>query len=584
MTPGPHDYPQGEVIPGTVYLVLRRIGAGGMGTVYDVEDTTIGKRYVLKALHPQLGDREDLAQRLRVEARTLARLRHPNIIEVITFGITGDDRRLPFYVMERLEGQSLRVILEKKKKLVVPHALHIAIDLLDALTHAHDQSVIHRDVKPDNLFMHNTPANITVTKLLDFGIVSLLGKGPRETAGRFIGTLRYAAPEQLRGGDPSPQMDIYCAALVLYEMIAGEGPFDSMGGSQQIAEGHLHHNPPPLSKFEPVPRELDALMATALAKLPDSRPRGADTFALNLRNLKHALFPQDEPNSTANRATALVGSHPAQAAPFVDVRRSASIGAYVVSPARAPAAPAPPEPPEPLPRTTMRGMVQPTMGMGPAPAPAHPGLHEDLPITAQMPELVDRQAPTHSYVAPRISPGLADTEGMALAPGQGGTLRVHPLPMVDDVVPMRWPPDRPPVSSEEAHVRTLPLAQPRTSRPALVMALSAALGLAAVAAVVVVFRHAGPPHPVAAAPTEAVVAASGAPPDPKAVLAIPAPTLAPPALAELVPASTTAAMAATSSDAPSASAQPARPAARPRASSAKPASPPLLSDRPGPGF
>src|ERR1700686_5265662 len=132
------DYQPGERVPGTVYEVVRLIGAGGMGTVYDVEDTTIGKRYVLKTLHPQLGEREDLARRMQSEAPVLARLNHPNIVEVITAGVTGDDLRLPYYVMERLNGQSLRVVLEKKGRLELPHAYHIGIDLLDALHHAHD--------------------------------------------------------------------------------------------------------------------------------------------------------------------------------------------------------------------------------------------------------------------------------------------------------------------------------------------------------------------------------------------------------------------------------------------------------------
>src|SRR5271169_1406514 len=222
----PRDYRPGEHVPGSVYRVVRLIGAGGMGTVYDVEDTTIGKRYVLKTLHPQLGAREDLARRMQNEARTLARLNHTNIVEVITAGVTGDDLKLPYYVMERLNGQSLRLVLEKKGQLELAHAYHIAIDLLDALDHAHDKGVIHRDVKPDNIFLHRTSAGVTVTKLLDFGILSLLDATNRETAGRFLGTLRYAAPEQLRGDKPTPKVDVYATALVLYEMLAGCGPFD----------------------------------------------------------------------------------------------------------------------------------------------------------------------------------------------------------------------------------------------------------------------------------------------------------------------------------------------------------------------
>src|SRR5580704_13067768 len=202
-------YPPGTQVPGTVYGVRRLIGAGGMGTVYDVEDTTIGKRFVLKTLHPQLGAREDLARRMQNEARTLARLNHPNIVEVFTAGVTADDLRLPYYVMERLNGQSLRVVLEKKGRLDLAHAYHIAIDLLDALDHAHDKGVVHRDVKPDNIFLHRPMAGVTVTKLLDFGIVSMLDAASGETAGRFLGTLRYAAPEQLRGEKPTPKTDVY---------------------------------------------------------------------------------------------------------------------------------------------------------------------------------------------------------------------------------------------------------------------------------------------------------------------------------------------------------------------------------------
>jgi serine/threonine-protein kinase len=285
-----------------VYEVVRLIGAGGMGTVYDVEDTTIGKRYVVKTLHPQLGSREDLAQRMQREARTLARLSHPNIVEVITAGVTGDDLRLPYYVMERLNGQSLRVVLEKKGQLELPHAYHIGIDLLDALDHAHDRGVIHRDVKPDNIFLHRTSAGVTVTKLLDFGILSLLDGTLSETAGRFLGTLRYAAPEQLRGEKPSPKMDIYAAGLVLYEMIAGRGPFDDEVDTQAIGAAHIENLPPRLSSFVAVPPELEALVMTALAKDPDARQRDAFVFAASLRQLKRA-YPGLQPRESTQHGT-----------------------------------------------------------------------------------------------------------------------------------------------------------------------------------------------------------------------------------------------------------------------------------------
>src|SRR5215207_7133139 len=119
------EYQPGQVLPGTVYRVIRHLATGGMGSVYDVEDTTVEKRYVLKTLHPQLVAREDLARRMRDEAKSLAKLQHPNIVDVITAGVTTDAVKMPFYVMERLIGQNLRVVLEKKGSLELTHAYRI---------------------------------------------------------------------------------------------------------------------------------------------------------------------------------------------------------------------------------------------------------------------------------------------------------------------------------------------------------------------------------------------------------------------------------------------------------------------------
>ncbi len=567
MSPGPREYPPGAEIPGSVYRVVRRIGAGGMGTVYDVEDTSIGKLYVLKTLHPQLGAREDLARRMQNEARTLARLHHPNIVEVITAGITADELRLPYYVMERLSGQSLRLILEKKGMLELPHALHIAIDLLDALDHAHDKGVIHRDVKPDNIFLHRTSANITVTKLLDFGIVSLLDSGPRETAGRFLGTLRYASPEQLRGENPAPQMDIYCAALVLFEMIAGKGPFDDQGDAHQIAGAHLHRTAPALSRFVPVPRELEKLVAAALAKLPDGRPRDAHSFAASLRNLKRALGSDPRHSSTENGATGLALLDAPPAAALVNVVQGVPGGPHVVAPA---AGPEVPESVQLQQRTTVRGMAVPTVG---------PPLAVSLPITAAGGEAVDRQAATRSLVVPPPVPGARGpegTEGLEPVPGRIVTVRALPL-MADGVVPIQWPPERPAAASEEPQVRSLPgTTQPPTSRAALAVAVVAPMALVLVVGSLLLARQRGLARAPSTTPPSVTVSATPPPTNP--VAPIPAPTLSLPVLDEPT--------AASASAAPVASAMPARPPAKPRPSATpKPAPAPApLPDRPGPGF
>jgi len=256
-----------------------------MGSVYDVEDVTVGKRYVLKTLHPQLVSREDLAKRMEAEARALAKLQHPNIVDVVTAGMTTDAARMPFYVMERLNGQNLRVVIEKKGSLELSHCYRIAIDVLDALEHAHENSVIHRDVKPDNIFLHRNANGTTTTKLLDFGIMRLLDRKMSHTQGKFIGTLRYASPEQIFGGELGPATDIYSLGLVLYEMLAGRGPFDDLGDAYAIGAAHAQRPPPSISQFASVPAPLERLVMSALAKAPHDRPRDCFSFASDLRRM-----------------------------------------------------------------------------------------------------------------------------------------------------------------------------------------------------------------------------------------------------------------------------------------------------------
>jgi eukaryotic-like serine/threonine-protein kinase len=442
----PKDYSPGEMVPGTVYRIVRMIGAGGMGTVYDVEDTTVGKRYVLKTLHPELYGRKDLAKRMQAEARTLARLSHPNIVEVVTAGATSDEFRLPFYLMEKLNGQNLRTILNKKGSLDLPHALHIGIDLLDALDNAHDKGVIHRDVKPDNIFLHRNPNGVTTTKLLDFGIMRLLDAAPGATAGRFMGTLRYAAPEQLRGETLPAQTDLYAAGLVIYEMIAGQGPFDELKDSNKIAAAHLSTPPPPFIQFGVVvPETLEKLVRGSLSKDATKRPKDAFTFAAQLRNMKRTLSMEKASESATSRPTEVPVVGPMTEAPSSpnQIRLSPSSGALSEQGAASPVAFAETEqastragapvarrlesgPPPPLTPTTLVTLGQTTLGMTAPPpmttAPTVPTLlvHRPENVTPRFPVSaaavdveravdateasplgpIDRQAATHSALPP----------------------------------------------------------------------------------------------------------------------------------------------------------------------------------------
>jgi serine/threonine-protein kinase len=212
--------------------------------------------------------------------------------------------------MQKLDGLTLRAVLDAKGRLPLATAYSIAIDLLDALDHAHSLGIIHRDVKPENIFLHRDPSGASVTKLLDFGVVHFLAADGARGEGRFVGTLRYAAPEQLRGGPITPRADLYAAALVLYESIAGRGPFDSEGTDRAIADAHMDKPAPPLTAHARVPATLDALLASALAKDPERRPGDAFTFAARLRELARDVVGDSPASLRTPPPPARVSSRP----------------------------------------------------------------------------------------------------------------------------------------------------------------------------------------------------------------------------------------------------------------------------------
>ncbi len=512
-----------------------------MGTVYDIVDTTIGKRYVLKTLHPQLGARDDLGRRLLREARTLGRLNHANIVEVITAGVTSDEQRLPYYVMERLNGQSLRMVLEKKGQLELPHAYQIGIDLLDALDHAHGEGVIHRDIKPDNIFLHRTLMGVTVTKLIDFGIQALIAATTRETAGRFLGTLRYAAPEQLRGDPATPSVDVYAAGLVMYEMVAGRGPFDEAAEPHAIGAAHIDKPPPALSTFASVPPALDELVMSALAKDPAVRPRDAFSFATSLRDLKRALPGPKVRSSGAPRSASRIASAAIDGDPQASAPRS------IVTPRPQVVAPR-------AESTTPHGI--------PAVVPTSPA----PPSVAMAPSVDARVAA--AVMTPRPNIASVDSTERDLAPGSDGA-------------PFRWPDERFSGSSEQPQVRTLSAGMSKSSRSGLrMMTMFAFATVATLWGAVRVERDFASRRAAAlSAPLLPMAAAVQASPKPElsslppAVSAAPAASIALASSAEPRP-------VASSAPAPRKKAKSASPAA----SAAKALLSEIRTDRPGPGF
>ncbi|HEX3773026.1 MAG TPA: protein kinase [Polyangiaceae bacterium] len=293
------EFQDGELIAGTRYRVVRLVGVGGMGSVYEVEHVELGKRFVLKALLRELARREDLVARLRNEWRALARLQHASIVNVTDAGTSGSG--VPFYVMERLDGDTLAAHLKKNRRLYVLDALEIAEQVLEALGAAHDIGVIHRDVKPANIFLVTGGG----VKLLDFGVAKIADASGVVTArGIAVGTPRYMSPEQARGERVDGRSDIYATGLILFEMIAGVGPYDDARDANELLLAQLAREAPPLSALVPgVAPELERILAGMLAKDCRARPAQARIAAEQLREFvaRYRRLPAtDAPTVSAN--------------------------------------------------------------------------------------------------------------------------------------------------------------------------------------------------------------------------------------------------------------------------------------------
>jgi hypothetical protein len=254
------------------YSLDRQIGEGGMGAVYVAFDEKEKRRVAVKVL--LIEDNEKLHARFEQEARATMELAHPNILRVTDFH--AEKGKPPFLVMELLEGESLRERIKREKRLPIEEAVRIAIDLCDALAAAHAAGVIHRDVKPPNVFLVNSrPERV---KLLDFGIAKVradFGK-VHTTTGTVLGTPSYFAPEQLLAKEIDGRTDVFAVGVVLYEMLAGRRPFDERN-PVDLTAAILESAPPALEKLRPeVPVPLALVVHDALAKDRFSRPTATE--------------------------------------------------------------------------------------------------------------------------------------------------------------------------------------------------------------------------------------------------------------------------------------------------------------------
>ncbi|CAL9400496.1 Serine_threonine-protein kinase PK-1 [Streptomyces sp. enrichment culture] len=270
----------GQVLDGR-YRVDARIAVGGMATVYRAVDTRLDRVLALKVMHPALAADASFVERFIREAKSVARLAHPNVVQVFD---QGTDRAYVYLAMEYVSGCTLRDVLRERGALQPRAALDILEPVLAALGAAHRAGFVHRDMKPENVLIGDDGR----VKVADFGLVRAVDT-VTHTTGAVLGTVSYLAPEQIEQGTADPRVDVYACGVVLYEMLTGAKPYDG-GSPAQVLYRHLHEDVPPPSAAVPgMPYELDGLVASATARAPQDRPHDAVALLALTRRARGAL-------------------------------------------------------------------------------------------------------------------------------------------------------------------------------------------------------------------------------------------------------------------------------------------------------
>jgi eukaryotic-like serine/threonine-protein kinase len=286
------------------YEVIRVLGKGAMGVVYEGRDPNLDRRVAIKTVKVENLSEEAAAEyehRFRTEARSAARLQHPNIVSVYD---SDRDADVAFLVMEYIQGDDLKHHLDRGVRYSLEQSLKIIRDLLSALDYAHKQGIVHRDIKPANLLIE--PGGRV--KLTDFGVARIQDSGEAtRTQGSMVGTLKYMAPEQVQGQKIDSRADLFSAGVMLYQLLTDKRPFDG-DNDFSIIHQIIGHTPPPPSSINPrLPPALDAVVARALAKTREERFATARDFAVALqaairRAEDQTVVPPANPNKRVEPA------------------------------------------------------------------------------------------------------------------------------------------------------------------------------------------------------------------------------------------------------------------------------------------
>ncbi len=309
----PPDHSHGHLIGSLLdgrYLVKRLIGEGGMGLVYEAEHVDIGRRVAVKVLHAAFTRHAEVVSRFRSEARAATRIGHPHIVDVFDSGTTVDGA--VYFVMEFLSGKDLGELVRLEKTLAVRRTITLAREICQALAAAHKAGIIHRDMKPENVFLVDRDGQTDFVKVLDFGIAKTVEGitdrvGRLTTPGMAMGTPEYMAPEQAAGHQADPRVDVYAVGAIMYEMLTGRPPHEGATIIEVLTK-KATEAPVPIENLRPdVPRELARLTMRALALSPDERPQSMDKLAEELGRLSGAGA---EPVPFSGRGSAKIRARP----------------------------------------------------------------------------------------------------------------------------------------------------------------------------------------------------------------------------------------------------------------------------------